>query len=272
MNLAIPLLERLEPCVQAPLFLPLYDRWITPGGAVAAEFLRTADGFLVRFPGQADFEINATTLTVRCTPALGAGANLADNLFHNAILPLIGNHTGTLNLHASAVLVDGTAIGFLGQSRSGKTTLAGAFARHGHPYLTEDVLELEQSGPGWFVVPKQTALRLFGDSASYLLGTRQQEPDAVGKQPIEADDRLPFHDHPAQLRALFLLGQRRILLSRYRTLFRPKLSPGWCSRPSCSMWKTSTGCVRILAASAISPKRYPAISLTTLEAMGTCRR
>ena len=49
-------------------------------------------------------------------------------------------------------------------------------------------------------------LRLFHDSAKFLLGTQPGWEDKELKQELAADGRLPFADQPAPLIAIFLLG------------------------------------------------------------------
>lgn len=183
-----------------------YDTWSDPSGRTCALFFRRAGGFLVRFPDEADFEIDGGTLAVRCFPAPGP-QDTSTKLYHNSIAPLVANYRGGLNLHASAVNCAGSAIGFVGPSRRGKTTLAGAFARAGHPFLTEDVLRLDPDGAGHFVaMPSRAELRLFADSIAYLSGAADGGGEEDGKTTLVPGDCLPFHDGPVPLAALFLLG------------------------------------------------------------------
>lgn len=192
---------------QATIDAPVYDRWVTPDNGVAAEFRRLgADRYHMRFCGQADFEIGLQTATVEGWPTPEAEAGNLDTLFHNSVQPVIGNHQGELHLHGSAVATPLGAIAFLGLSRRGKTTLAGAFARAGHPFLTEDVLSLEVLGDGYVVAPKRPELRLFADSASWLTGADDMFAGHTTKQPLPAGEALPCATSPAPLRAICLLG------------------------------------------------------------------
>ena len=200
-------LTTLDPAAQAALPGEPYDRWLSPGGRATAEFHRHGAGYVVRFPGQADFAIDVRAMEVVCTPAGEERIGAAQSLFHNAIEPLVGNFAGGMFLHGSAVQVAGDhAIAFLGDSRRGKTTLAGGFARSGHPFLTEDTVKLEQSATGFRVAPTRPILRLFADSARHLLGDIPDERDGEGKNPVAAGDTLPFADAPAALGGIYLLG------------------------------------------------------------------
>lgn len=199
---------------QEPLTSQPYDLWVSPNGAGQAEFHRTPEGHLIRFPGQADFLIEhadqQAKTAIRGWPASDGAARAAETLYHNAILPIVGNHQGGLFLHGSAVELghgaDRCAIAFLGLSRSGKTTLAGAFAKAGYRFLTEDVIDLRIELGTYWLQPKRSTLRLFADSAAYLLG-RTASSNMDEKHEIEAGQNLPFARDPAPLRQIYVLGE-----------------------------------------------------------------
>lgn len=199
---------------QTPLESEPYDRWVSPHGVHMAEFHRRGDGFLVRFPQQADFLIAISEGNIRVTgwPTPDCDAQTTINIYHNAIQPILGNHLGGLFLHGSAVELPGASggasgvVAFLGLSRGGKTTLAGSFAREGYPFLTEDVIDLRHSKGAYWVQPKRSKLRLFADSARFLLGESTFFDDDDRKQDVEAGDVLPFARHEAPLRQIYILG------------------------------------------------------------------
>lgn len=194
--------------VQPALATTPYDRWITPEGEVKAEFHRLPDGFLLRFPDEADFAINLASRSATGWPAPETTPDHFDSLFYHGVVPLVGNHLGGLFLHGSAVAIRGQAVAFLGLSRSGKTTLAGALAKAGYPFLTEDVIELLPSGSDYLLQPKHSRLRLFIDSAAYLLGREfaDADPEDDDKHSLAGGDDLPFSDAAAPLARLYLLG------------------------------------------------------------------
>lgn len=194
------------PREQAPLPGEPYDRWIVPGEGVKAEFHRWGHGYLMRFEGDADFEIYPDEPRVVGWPTPEEDPAHYQSLFHNAILPLIGDHNGGLFLHGSAVAIGGRAVAFIGQSGDGKTTLAGALAKAGHPFLTEDVIELVASSGGYTLQPKPSGLRLFADSAHYLLGDAIEWPENASKLDVSSDATIPFRDQPAPLAAIVILG------------------------------------------------------------------
>lgn len=193
-----------------------YDRWVSPQGFCMAEFHRDGQGFLIRFPGQADFSLAPHDERYQITgwPAPDCASETLVNLYHNAIEPILGNHQGGLFLHGSAVVVQPDksgaeqegAMAFLGLSRGGKTTLAGSFARSGFPFLTEDVIDLRLEQGRHLLQPKRSKLRLFADSARFLLGQETDFEDENTKQDFEAGTALPFAKSRAPLRQIFLLG------------------------------------------------------------------
>lgn len=190
-----------EPFAQSP-----YDQWVTADGKVYAEFFRTSDGFVVRFPGQADFKIDSSGEQVSCVAALGMSPDALNDLYLNSILPILGNHIGKLNLHGSATAVGRQALAFLGLSRRGKTTLVGACARAGYPFLTEDVLSLEYVAGRYWVEPKRPVLRVFPDSAAILLDEAGPRPGVVKKTALRASQNVPHYSSNLPLAGIYILG------------------------------------------------------------------
>lgn len=201
----ITLIEE-APRAQSPLSTHAYDHWMTPEGEVKAEFHKMVEGFLIRFPDEADFQIDETCERVTAWPASDQNIELTRDLYRNAILPVIANHRGGLCLHGSAVVVGDCAIGFVGQSRSGKTTLAGAFAKAGDSFLAEDAIELVRNSSVYHVQPKEPILRLFDDSARFLLEQLPVDCQGHGKRVVRAPERLPFCIEAMPLHALMILG------------------------------------------------------------------
>ena len=212
------------PRPQEPLPTEPYDRWVSPEGYCQAEFHAAEQGYLLRFPHQADFLIEreaddiandaqvSAPFRITGWPALDCDAKTVINLFHNAIQPLLGNHSGGLFLHGSAIMIEGEntddagAVAFLGLSRGGKTTLAGSFARAGRPFLTEDVIDLRIQDGRYWLQPKRSKLRLFADSARFLLGKDTDIQDDNLKQDVDAGTDFPFADHPVPLKQIYVLG------------------------------------------------------------------
>ena len=72
-------------------------------------------------------------------------------------------------LHATAVVVDGEAIAFLGDCGYGKSTLGAAFVARGFPVLTDDVLAMERRSGRWIAHAGPARLKLFPSVAETVL-------------------------------------------------------------------------------------------------------
>jgi hypothetical protein len=100
------------------------------------------DSYRVLAPGHGDFVVSADGSLVRCAPAEGSSWRWQRPLFAQ-VLPLAASLQGLELLHASAVVLQDTAVAFTGRSGIGKTSLAVHLTGHGASLLTDDVLSLE---------------------------------------------------------------------------------------------------------------------------------
>jgi len=164
------------------------------------------EGILLRFPDEADFLIDLARGIAIGWPAPGTAPDHYDSLFQHGVVPMAGNHHGGLFLHGSAVAINGCAVAFIAPSRSGKTTLAGAFAKAGYPILTEDVIELVPDGANYWLQPKQSNLRLFVDSAAHLFGRTFPVDEEDNKHSFAGGEDLPFSAVACPLVQIYLLG------------------------------------------------------------------
>ena len=82
---------------------------------------------------------------------------------------------GMFPLHASAVELDGGAIGFTAESGGGKSTLATALSARGMPHICDDTLVLEGAAGGVVAVPDGKPVKLWA-SALELTGTAPDRP------------------------------------------------------------------------------------------------
>jgi hypothetical protein len=83
-------------------------------------------------------------------------------------MSVILQQRGLLVLHASAVLMQGEAIAFLGTSGSGKSTTASAFMKHGYPVITDDVLAIQFKDGIPVVIPSYPFIKLLPDAVAAL--------------------------------------------------------------------------------------------------------
>lgn len=174
-----PQLDVLKPRRQRSILRAPFKATLQPDGALWLSHFRRRNGYLLRFPGMADFAINRAATAVSCAPVPGTTAATVEHLFLNQIVPLALSHQGRLVLHGSAVNADGRALAFLGDSGQGKSTLAGHFASHGMSFLTDDGLFIDQLDDRARVVPGHRSIRLWADSELSLLPSGSQKADEV---------------------------------------------------------------------------------------------
>jgi hypothetical protein len=128
-------------------------------------------------------------------------------------LPYWLEKQGRPSLHASAVAIDGRAVGFLANNRGGKTSLALSLMAAGYPLITDDILPLVRSGNDFFGQPGYPQVRLWPGHAEALLG------DCTGFEFVHHGKekyRIPlgegtgaFTDGPALLSAIYLPARGR---------------------------------------------------------------
>lgn len=111
------------------------------------------------------------------------------------------------HIHCTATVVDGGAVGFLGDCGYGKSSLGAAFLKAGYPLLTDDLIVLKEEGRGFLAYPGPPKIKLFPEIARALLG------DEVTGSPMNRfTNKLIIPLRPEQsfqnarpLRALFVL-------------------------------------------------------------------
>ncbi len=135
---------------------------------------------------------------------------LFETLLFRAVLVLWLELKGIAVLHASGVVLGGTAIAFMANSATGKSTLAAAFLRSGAKFLTDDIFPIEMQEHGFWARPSYAWLRLLPQAAE-ALGYRppQNNGNDSEKFVLRLDESYgKFHPDPAPLAALYLVERR----------------------------------------------------------------
>lgn len=173
----------------------------------------TAGRWLVEMPGTAACLLSADGTDIRCAPA--DASNAWTRFLVGQALPLAAVLQGLEPFHASAVALGGRAVGFIGASHAGKTTLALALGMRGASLVTDDVLVVEPQDdvmlahPGSSVVNARhgTTRLLAGGDPEPLgrevsrdeHGTRNEvavQPSALPLELLYWLERSPDHDRP----------------------------------------------------------------------------
>ena len=181
--------------------------WRTDDEYITLSLARRVDGFLLRFPFLADFIIDAEGSRIGAWAAPDIDDETLRHLLLDQVLPRVLGYKGRLVLHASAVLVNGKAMAFAGNTGAGKSTLAANFQTAGYQVLTDDGLIVTAGESCSFALPVYPGLRLWPQSVAALF--EEPVPDAkVSCYSEKQRIKLPRQVGPssAKLSALYILS------------------------------------------------------------------
>lgn len=111
-----------------------------------------AEGYLISGSGYGSHRLSVDGRRLVCLPE-GNPDGAWQRLLIAQLLPFAALLQGLEVFHASAVARDGVAVGLLGPSRSGKTSLALGLRRLGWSFLADDVLAIEPQKEGLLAHP-----------------------------------------------------------------------------------------------------------------------
>jgi hypothetical protein len=154
----------------------------TPPGRVLLElrgsqgyYAATADGEVIRlrFFGSCDIDLDRGLTRATVHPVSGVHPDLLSVLVGGPLLAFVLTRRGETVLHASAVQVGGAALGFIGGSGMGKSTMATLLCAAGARLVTDDVLRLDPtaSPPTCALGATELRLRKGADLLSQLFGS-----------------------------------------------------------------------------------------------------
>jgi hypothetical protein len=172
-------------------------------------FARHDDGYRLRFPDLADFDVSRAGDRIRCRPVPRLAPSTLRHLILDQVLTLTLSQRGHLVLHASAVHVPGVgAIAFAGPSGSGKSTLAAALCARGCQTVTDDCLVVTAARGVPTILPGYPGVRLWKTTARALgFEDGGRVAHYTAKRRLDAK-AVPFRNRPSPLKALFVLGRR----------------------------------------------------------------
>lgn len=182
-------------------------------GTVWTEFFHSRHGYLLRFPGLADFEVSVDGRQVIAYPTDGTDDATVEHLYINQLVPLALSRQGLPAFHASVVTVPGGAVAFLGKTGMGKSTLAASFALQGGTFLTDDALLIEEQADGCRAQPSHASIRLWEDSVEALVGNDVEKAGPISysdKARLLAGGALSYTDEPQPLLAAFVLEREDV--------------------------------------------------------------
>lgn len=127
-----------------------------------------------------EFLIPVDGSRVVCRPLNGTDRLVLQNFLFGPAISFALVNQGLEPLHATAVEMAGSAVGFLGDCTFGKSTILASFLQAGHRLLTDDLLMLVQRDRQWLACPGSGRIKLHPDSAHAFLG------DVSHSEPLNA--------------------------------------------------------------------------------------
>lgn len=226
--------------VRAPAGLHWTTLWRFSDGEPWVTSARDGSAHHFRFGRFADFRVSPVRIEV--APRGRVTGPMLRHLLLDQALPLALASGGALVLHASAVVIDGRAVLFVGEAGAGKSTMAAFLVRAGARVLADDGVLIEERGDGALeAVPSYPGLRLLPDAfAAAALDAGQPAGDQAARKRRVVVSARPgmFQSSPAPLGRVYVLAEGTDLaLSRVTrrdaamALVRHAYRPGTEDRP-----------------------------------------
>jgi hypothetical protein len=132
------------------------------------DVISTADATVFRFTEVVDFFVLREGIAYQVHDP--AYAYMVELHLLGFVLAFWLERAGWPALHASSVVVDDVAVGFLSRHGGGKTSLATALVRRGHPLLSDDLLALTPTASGILARPGYPQMRMWPEQARHFVG------------------------------------------------------------------------------------------------------
>ena len=169
---------------------------------------RTKSIDVIRFVDEAVFFVCDDRIA--CMP-LKPGHPIVEIRLLGGVLAYWLESRGMPTLHASAVVIDGSAVAFTAGNGGGKTSLAAELMRRGHPMLTDDILPLELRAEGVYGLAGYPQMRMWPDEAQRFVGdlehlTRVHPAFDKLRVPVGSPGLGSFCDAATPVAAIYLLN------------------------------------------------------------------
>lgn len=170
-----------------------------------------------------EFLVSPDGRRVACHPLPAASLEVFHTYLVGQVLSVALAKRGREPLHATAAVVDGGVVAFLGDCGYGKSSLGAAFLQGGFTLLTDDLLILEREGDHYLAHPGPSRIKLFPEMARSLLG---EQGDSVPMNQLTPKRILRLDPpraapSPAPLRAIYVLRPPKAMPSLRRITIRP---------------------------------------------------
>jgi hypothetical protein len=196
-----------------------FEIWPEPDGRPWIRAMRLSSGYAVQYVNLAEFHIDRDGRDIVCDTAPECSDDMVRHFLLDQIVPLaLSLHSPVL--HASCVLVNGEMAAFVGPGGAGKSTLAFALGRAGHPIGSDDGLLLRLEASRVLGTPAYPGARLWRDSAQALAAGPPLNPGARQATKLRFREGLPFFMHTAPLTRLYVVDPQPAADARFEPLSR----------------------------------------------------
>jgi len=185
-----------------------FDIWPVPNGRAWVRGIKVPSGYVVRYEDRADFFVDLDRRSITCDDDTDSGC--PDDMMRHFLLDQVVPLMLSLNapvLHASSVMIRGAMAAFIGPGGAGKSTLAVALGRLGHPVGSDDGLLLARGDGEVLGIPAYAGARLCADSANAAgVGPRAANAPVAAK--VRVRDGIPFFAGAAPLVRIYVVDPR----------------------------------------------------------------
>lgn len=185
-----------------------FEIWPVPDGRAWVRGIKVPSGYVVRYEDRADFLVDPERGSIICDDDTDSGCpdEMMRHFLLDQVVPLMLSLDASV-LHASSVIIDGAMAAFIGPGGAGKSTLAVALGRRGHPVGSDDGLLLASRDGEIFGIPAYPGARLCADSAN-VVATVDRTTNASISAKVRVRDGLPFFRGAAPLARIYVIDPR----------------------------------------------------------------
>ena len=186
-----------------------FHRWRNSDGRRWVAFARDPQGYVLRFPEIADFDVQPGERRIDSYTRAGTPAHTVRHLLLDQVLPLVVGAPDRIALHGSVVRTETGAIAFLGPSGLGKSTLAARLGRRGYPVLSDDCCLIVRAPGGFTVVPSYPGVRLKPDAIAQAFGGPRDGESVAHystKRRVGGRHDVPFDEQPVPLSRIYAIA------------------------------------------------------------------
>ena len=165
----------------------------------------TPDEIILSIEEAGTFVIRKGTV-INVSPAPNVEDALLRRYIIGTVMALLLYQRGLLVLHASSLNINGSAVAFLGNPGSGKSSIAAALHKNGHEIITDDVSAIDFKGENIKVFPGYPQIKLSDDvsrSLGYDINSSIKLDKQEEKRGYRVNNRLI--ESPIELRQIYIL-------------------------------------------------------------------